>query len=84
MLDVKCKAIPVAGRGDVEAMIPPSENPFMKYGIVAEYSFNLSISISQQKDKIYRSVIKLNSIGLSVPRRKHITSQLRAQQVNAI
>jgi hypothetical protein len=27
---------------------------------------------------------QLNSIGLSVPHRKHITSQLRAQQVNAI
>jgi hypothetical protein len=26
----------------------------------------------------------LRSIGLSVPHRKHITSQLRAQQVNAI
>jgi hypothetical protein len=27
---------------------------------------------------------QLNSIGLSVPHRKHITSPLRAQQVNAI
>jgi hypothetical protein len=27
---------------------------------------------------------QLNSIGLSVPHRKHITSSLRAQQVNAI
>jgi hypothetical protein len=27
---------------------------------------------------------KLNSTGLSVPHRKHITSALRAQQVNAI
>jgi hypothetical protein len=30
------------------------------------------------------SYLKLNSIGLSVPHRKHITSPLRAQQVNAI
>jgi hypothetical protein len=28
--------------------------------------------------------IQLNSIGLSVPHRKHVTSALRAQQVNAI
>jgi hypothetical protein len=27
---------------------------------------------------------QLNSLGLSVPHRKHITSQLRTQQVNAI
>jgi hypothetical protein len=28
--------------------------------------------------------LKLNSVGFSVPHRKHITSPLRAQQVNAI
>jgi hypothetical protein len=28
--------------------------------------------------------LKLNSIGLSIPYRKHITSPLRAQEVNAI
>jgi hypothetical protein len=35
---------------------------------------------------IHRPVfyLKLNSICLSVPHRKHITSPLRAQQVNAI
>jgi hypothetical protein len=34
---------------------------------------------------IHRPVfyLKLNSIGLSVPHRKHITSPLRAQQANA-
>jgi hypothetical protein len=37
-------------------------------------------------DIIHRPVfyLKLNSMGLSVPHRKHITSPLRAQQVNAI
>jgi hypothetical protein len=37
-------------------------------------------------DIIHRPVLylKLNSIGLSVPHRKHITSPLRAQQVNGI
>jgi hypothetical protein len=37
-------------------------------------------------DIIHRPVFysKLNSTGLYVPHRKHITSPLRAQQVNAI
>jgi hypothetical protein len=37
-------------------------------------------------DIIHRPVfyLKLNSTGLSVPHRKHITSPLRAHQVNAI
>jgi hypothetical protein len=37
-------------------------------------------------DIIHRSVfyLKLSSIVLSLPHRKHITSPLRAQQVNAI
>jgi hypothetical protein len=44
---------------------------------------NISIKIL---DFIHRPVfyLKLNSIGLSVPHRQHITSPLRAQQVNAI
>jgi hypothetical protein len=37
-------------------------------------------------DIIHRPIfyLKLNSTGLSVPNRKHITSPLRAQQVNVI
>jgi hypothetical protein len=44
---------------------------------------NITISIL---DIIHRPVfyLKLNSIGLSVRYRKHITSPLGAQQVNAI
>jgi hypothetical protein len=44
---------------------------------------NITITIL---DIIDRSVfyLKLNSIGLSVPHRKHITSPLRSQQVNVL
>jgi hypothetical protein len=44
---------------------------------------NITITIL---DIIHRPVfyLKLNSIGLSIPHRKHITSLLLAQQVNAI
>jgi hypothetical protein len=47
------------------------------------YIINITITIL---DIIHHVVfhLKLNSIGLTVPHRKHITSPLRAQQVNAI
>jgi hypothetical protein len=45
----------------------------------------INISITNL-DIIHRPIfyLKLNSIGFSVPHRKHITSPLRAQKVNAI
>jgi hypothetical protein len=52
------------------------------YSFVTWY-INITITVL---DIIHRLVfhLKLNSIGLSAPHRKHITSPLRAQQVNAI
>jgi hypothetical protein len=49
-----------------------------------QWYINITITIL---DIIHRPVfykIQLNSIGLSVPHRKHITSPLRVQQVNTI
>jgi hypothetical protein len=54
------------------------------------YEPNLTLSIGLWRWYISITILlfiilfKLNSIGLSVPHRKHITSPLRAQQVNAI
>jgi hypothetical protein len=50
---------------------------------ICSYIVRITITIL---DIIHRPVFcsKLNSIGLSVPHRKHITSPRRAQQVNAI
>jgi hypothetical protein len=39
-------------------------------------------SIGMRQCRVF--CLKLDSIGVSVPHRKHITSPLRAQQVNAI
>jgi hypothetical protein len=53
------------------------------YRFVTMY-INITITLL---DIIHRPVfylIQLNSIGLSVPHRKHVTSPLQAQQVNAI
>jgi hypothetical protein len=43
------------------------------------YLYSLQIKGDSQKKKTH-----LNSIGLSVPHSKHITSPLQAQQVNTI
>jgi hypothetical protein len=48
--------------------------------------YNISYLTVTILDIIYRPVfyLKLSSIGFSIPHRKHITSPLLAQQVNAI
>jgi hypothetical protein len=55
------------------------------YIYIQTHTYNIKTTITIL-DIIHRPVfyLKLNSIGLSVPDRKHITSLLRSQQVNAI
>jgi hypothetical protein len=50
-----------------------------------EFGYQLSIRSGTKENHILSCIkTQLNSVGLPLPHRKHVTSPLRAQQVNAI
>jgi hypothetical protein len=77
-----------------ETMFCTSDNLVASSLVYCRYKPHASNSVTLQTHNCHNSAhypsswllfkTQLNSIGLSVPHRKHIASPLRAQQVNAI